>query len=137
MTKNTSEYAWADMQIVILGKKVAGLRGVKYTTEQEKEAIYAAGNEPCAMGRGNKKYSAEIKVLQSELEALITSQGGDITNIPPFDVIVAYVPSAGIPIKTDILKDCEFTSIEKSLNQGDKFMEVTLPLMPLKIVYAI
>lgn len=135
MTKDTSEYSWSDVSIVALGKKIAGARGVKYTEEQEKEPIYAAGNKPVAMGRGNKKYSAEIKILQSELEAIVKSAGGSPTDIPPFDVIVAYTPKGSIGIVTDKLVSCEFINIEKGLNQGDKFMEVTMPLVLLDIKY--
>jgi len=132
---NTSEYCFADLKVVMLGKNITGIRGAEYDTEQEKEPIYAGGNKPVAMGRGNKKFSASIEVLQSELEAIITSAGGDPTNIPPFDVIVSYVPTAGMPVKTDILVDCEFTSLKKALKQGDKFMPITLPLVLLDIKY--
>ena len=69
------EYAWEDFKVYMGGKFVTGLRGCKYKTSQEKEPIYAAGNKPVGMGRGNKKYEASITVLQSELEAIILSSG--------------------------------------------------------------
>lgn len=135
--RNTSEYCWADISIMMLGKKVAGARAIKYNTEQEKEAFYAAGNKPVGMGRGNKKYTAEIKVLLSELNAVIKSAGGDPTDLPPFDVVNAFIPKQGMPITTDVIIDAEFVGLEKALNQGDKFAEVTLPLACLDINYDI
>lgn len=133
--KNTEEYAWSDIKVMMLGKIIPGLRSVKYGTKQEKEAIYGTGNKPVAMGRGNKSYTCEVKLLQSELEAIIASGGGDPTNIPPFDIVIAYVPVSGLPMKTDVIKHCEFTDVEKASNQGDKFHEITMPVACLDIKY--
>jgi hypothetical protein len=92
------------------------------------------------MGRGNKSYEGQIVLLQSELEALkaAAGPGNDLTDIPPFDIVVAYIPrQGGTQIITDIIKHVEFTEVEKSINQGDKFMEVTLPFVALDIEKAV
>ena len=132
---NTEEYAWSDIKIVMLGRQVTGARAIKYGSKQTKEPVYAAGNEPVAMGRGNKQYSGEIKLLQSELEAIIASASGDPMNIPPFDVVVAYVPASGLPMKTDVLKFVEFDNFEKDSKQGDTHHEITMGLQMLRIQY--
>ena len=60
--------------------------------------------------------------------------GKDVTDIPAFDIVVAYLPrQGGTQIVTDIIKHCEFTENEKQMNQGDKFMEITLPFVALDI----
>lgn len=87
------------------------------------------------MGRGNKSYECSMKVLQSELEALIISGGGDITNIPPFTVVHSYVPQQGMPTILDSIEEVEFVEFEKAMEQGAKFMEITLPCVCMKIKY--
>ena len=119
----------------MFGREVTRLRSVKYGSKQEKEPIYAAGNKPVAMGRGNKSFNAEIKVLQSELESIIESSGGDPMDIPPFDIVVAYVPKSGLPMKTDVIRSCEFSDFEKDSKQGDKSHEITMGIVPLDITY--
>ena len=130
---NSREYSWADIQIQLQGRRVIGVRGIKYKVSQEKEAIYGAGNEPLAIGRGNKSYEGEITLLQSELEALTRSTNGDIIDLPPFDIIVSYAPKDGGPIVTDIIRYAEFKEVEKGMSQGDKNMEISLPFIALKI----
>lgn len=132
----TEQYSWSDVNIVMLGKVVTGARGVRYKASQEKEPIYGRGSKPVAMGRGNKTYEGELKLLQSELEALqeAAGSGNELTDIAAFDIVISYVPrSGGTQIVTDIIKYAEFTENEKQLNQGDKFMEITLPIVALDI----
>ncbi|MBQ7899358.1 MAG: hypothetical protein IJ307_05845 [Bacteroidales bacterium] len=134
MPFNTREYEWSDVNIVVAGRLVTGIRGVSYTSSQEKEALYAKGNKPHAIQRGNKSYSGNIRLLQSELEALELAAGGDALNAS-FNIIVAYGnPSRGDMVSTDLLKGCEITEIPKTLNQNDKFMEVELPFIMLDVV---
>lgn len=134
MPFNTREYEWSDVNIVVAGRLVTGIRGVSYTSSQEKEALYAKGNKPHAIQRGNKSYSGNIRLLQSELEALELAAGGDALNAS-FNIVVAYGnPSRGDMVSTDLLKGCEITEIPKTLNQNDKFMEVELPFIMLDVV---
>lgn len=129
------EYTWEDFKVYMGGRFVTGLRGCKYKSSQEKEPIYAMGNKPVGMGRGNKKYEASITVLQSELEAIILSSGGDITDIAPFDIVASHVTKHSAAIVTDVIKDFEFTDLEKNWKQGDKFMEIELPGVCMEIKY--
>ena len=133
--RNTEEYAWSDIHAVMFGREVARLRAVKYGSKWDKEPIYATGNKPVAMGRGNKSFTCEIKVLQTELEAIITSAGGDPVNIPSFDIAVAYVPVSGLPMKTDLILHAEFENFEKDSKQGDKSHEITMGITCLDIEY--
>jgi hypothetical protein len=134
---NSKEYEWADVEVVMLGRPVTGIRGVTYKETQEKEVVYARGNKPRAIQKGNKSYEGSITLLQSELEAIqaAVGKGKSLNDIPPFDIVVAYVPNDGSPIITDIIKNAEFNEVEKSLKQNDKFMEVTLPIIALGVEY--
>lgn len=130
------EYDWADVEIHLAGRKVIAAKGVKYKISQEKEEIYGAGFEPLAIGHGNKKYEGELTLLQSEIEALQEAVGaGSLLDIRNLDIVVSYAPKDSGPIKTDIIKGVEFTEIEKGMQQGDKFMEVSLPFIALGIQY--
>lgn len=131
---DSKEYEWADVTVVMAGRDVTGIRGVSYTSSQEKEALYAKGNKPHGIQRGNKSYEGSIRILQSELDALNAAAGGDVLDVN-FNIIVAYGnPSKGDVIRTDLLSGVEITSIPKGLNQNDKFMEIELPLVMLDVI---
>ena len=133
MNFDTREYEWADVTVVMAGRDVTGIRGVSYTSEQEKEALYAKGNKPHGIQRGNKSYTGSIRLLQSEYDALNAAAHGDALNVS-FNIVVSYGnPANGDVIKTDLLRGVELTSKPKSLNQNDKFMEIELPLIMLDI----
>ncbi len=130
---DTREYEWADVTLVIAGRDATGIRGISYTSSQEKEALYAKGNKPHGIQRGNKSYEGALRLLQSEYDALNAAAGGDVLDVS-FDVIVSYGnPSKGDVIKTDLLAGVEITSKPKSINQNDKFMEIELPIVMLDV----
>ena len=130
-------YSWSEYRCFMGGRFVTGIRGFKYKAGREIEAIYGEGDEPQDVGYGNKKYSGEIKITQSELEAIISSGGGDPFKIPAFTIVHSFIPINGIGAKivTDICEGCQFTDIEKAMEQGAKFMETTVPLFVKKIKY--
>lgn len=137
---NSDEYAWKDLKVVVAGRPVAGLRGIKFKTERTTTDIYASGDEPHTRTKGNKKYTGEMKLLQSEVEALIEAaqqtkgKDADLTDIT-FDITVAFAASPTSRIKTHQLVTCDTTDFEMSMEQNDPNMEVTLPLMIGKIKY--
>ena len=134
MKFNTREYEWSDTNVVVANRPVTGIRGVSYTTSQEKEALYGKGNKPHSIQRGNKSYAGSVTLLQSELEALERAAGGDALDIS-FNILVSYGdPTKGDAITTDLLVGCEITEIPKGLNQNDKFMEIELPLVMLDVI---
>lgn len=126
---DTREYEWSDVTVVLAGRLVTGLRGVKYSAKQEKELLHAKGNKPHSIQRGNKTYDGEITLLQSEYEALKQASGGDILDAS-MDIVAAYGnPTAGDVITTDVLIGVEFTEDNTEWKQGDKFQEKTLPFL--------
>ncbi|MBQ6176670.1 MAG: hypothetical protein IJK29_05670 [Bacteroidales bacterium] len=132
---DTREYEWSDVTVVMAGRDVTGIRGVSYNSDQEKEALYAKGNQPHGIQRGNKSCSGSIRILQSELDALTTAAGGDVLDAR-INIVVAYGnPTRGDIVKTDLIRGAEFTSVPKGLNQNDKFMEIELPFIALGIVH--
>jgi hypothetical protein len=126
---NTREYEWADINVVMAGRNVTGFRAVSYTSKQEKEALYAKGNKPHSIQRGNKSYEGSISLVQSEYEALKQAAGGDILDAS-IDLVVSYGnPTKGDTIVTDLLQGVEFTDDKTEWKQGDKFQEKELPFI--------
>ena len=72
---NSREYEWSDVNVVAAGRPVTGIRGVKYSSKQEKKVLHAKGNKPHSIQRGNKTYDGELTVTQSEYEALRAAGG--------------------------------------------------------------
>ena len=104
---NTREYEWSDVNVVVAGRVVTGLRGIKYGSKQEKELLYAKGNKPHGIQHGNKAYSGELTLLQSEYEALRTAMGGDVLD-GAFNIVACYGnASKGDAIVSDMLVNVE------------------------------
>lgn len=127
---DSREYEWADVTLVLGGRDITGVRGVKYATKQEKELLHAKGNQPISIQKGNKSYEGEITMLQSEFEALRLAGGGSILDMQVNAVVVYGV---GGVVVTDTLIGIQFTEESKELKQGDKFMEITLPILFLRL----
>ncbi|GAB1403044.1 hypothetical protein MASR1M74_02220 [Lentimicrobium sp.] len=130
---DTRQYEYADITLALGGRIITGLRGVKYSSKQEKEAVYGKGNEPMHIQKGNISYEGEVTLLQSELETLRLAGKGSVLGLR-LDAVVAYGnPSQGDVLIVDKIRGIEFTEDGKEMKQGDKFMEVTLPFICLRI----
>ncbi|MCZ2393053.1 MAG: hypothetical protein LC105_04240 [Chitinophagales bacterium] len=129
---NSRQYEWADVTVIVGGKDIIGIRGVKYKESIEREPVYAKGRNPHSIQSGNRAIEGEITVLQSELEAMSLAGKGSILSLA-VNINVAYgnVPD---PIVTDRIEGVRFTESEKSLSQGDKFMEITIPFVAINVV---
>lgn len=128
-TFSSKQYAWSDISIAFGGRIIAGVTEVEYTEKKEKSALYGRGSKPLNIVRGNHSFEGKLSIWQSELEAMTRdAKNNDILNLN-FDLVVAYVPSEGGQIVTDILKNVEFTEVKKAMKQGDKNMVVELPII--------
>lgn len=134
VTVNSEEFAWGDMNVVLLGRNIAGLVAIKYKESQSKEHRYARGVKPTGFKRGNKKYEGSITMLQSELIALCAASPNktplDLRNI---DIVFSYGDQETGVLHTKVAKFAEFTEFEEAMKQGDTNMEVELPFICLDI----
>lgn len=131
---NSREYEWADLTFLLGGKDLTGFRGIKYSIKQEKEVVYGKGNMPIAIQKGNKSIEGEITVLQSELETMRLQSGTDSILDLQLDAVACYGnPANGDVLVTDVIQGIQFTEEPKELKQGDKFMEITLPFIALRV----
>lgn len=133
MSFNSREYEWADLTLVLGGRDVTGFRAIKYAEKMEREAIYAKGRDAHSIQSGNSAVTGEISLLQSEYEALVVSGKGSVLSLS-LDALVAF----GNPLNVDAiifdrLVGIRFTEAAKEFKQGDKFMEITLPFIALRV----
>lgn len=133
MTFDSRQYDWSDITLEIGGRDITGIRGIKYSTKQEKELLHAKGNRPMSIQRGNITFEGEITLLQSELEVLRAAGSGSVLNLTVDATVVYGDPAKGDTVITDKILGIEFTEDAKEIKQGDKQMEITLPFICLDI----
>lgn len=128
---NSRQYEWADVTVIVGGHDLTGIRGIEYKQTIEREVVYGKGRKGHSIQSGNLAVDGTITVLQSELLALQQAGNGSILNLN-VDVLVSYgnPPSA---IVTDRVIGVRFTEEPKSLQQNDKFMEISLPFIALDL----
>ena len=123
-----------NINVVVLGRTLTGLRGIEYTPKMNKELLYGAGVNPKAIQSGRREYEGTLTVLQSELEALnrAAKEAGytDCLDLE-FDIVVTYV-SDGV-ISTDIVRCASITEYPKGMKEGDLYSEHALPFIALRI----
>lgn len=130
---DTRQYEYADVTLSMGGRIVTGCRGLKYGSKQEKELVYGKGNQPLHIQRGNTSYEGEITMLQSELESLRLAGNGSVLNLRLDAEVVYGNPTNGDVVVVDKVRGLEFTEDVKEIKQGDKFMEITLPFIALRV----
>ncbi|MDD3079093.1 MAG: hypothetical protein PHH37_08315 [Paludibacter sp.] len=126
-------FSWSEYRCFMGGRFITGIRGFKYKMGREVEPIYAEGDEVVDVGFGNRSYSGEIKLLQNELEAIIAAAPDPFAI--EFTMVHTYIPANSTTgrIITDVCDGCRFTEIEKAMEQGAKYMEITTPLFVKKV----
>lgn len=132
MSFDSREYEWADLNLVLGGRDITRFRGIKYTSKIEREPLYAKGRDPIAIQSGNVAVEGEITLLQSEVKALEVAGNGDIMGLS-LDATVTY-GNPPDPQVTNRVLGLRFTELPKEMKQGDKFMEITLPFVALRVV---
>ena len=126
--------AWKDVSVVIFGRTIEGILGVKYKRSVKKEHVFGRGNKSLGIVTGNEEISGSFTLLQDELEAMVaaaTAAGGTL-NDASFDIIHSY-ENAGGAITTDIVIGAQITDYEKALAQGETQMKIELPYMAVDL----
>lgn len=133
---NSKECEWADMEVLLAGAPVTKIRGLKYKAKKDKEALYADGDQPIAIQSGNRSYEGEIKILKGALDdmnrAARAALGQDILDLE-FDIVVTYKPRSNRALKQDILVGVQVKEFEQGWQQGAKHMEITIPIIFLRL----
>lgn len=130
---NGREYEWGDIRLNVGGIEIDGFRNISYKPSQEKDFLHAKGRDPRSIQRGNKSYTGSLTFTQSELIAIERATLKSIIDLK-VDIVIAFVPDGSAKIYTVTLKGAEFTDAEQKMAQGDKFMEIELPFLALRMV---
>ncbi|WP_234111679.1 hypothetical protein [Chryseobacterium sp. R2A-55] len=135
----SSECAWAQFEVKILGRVIKGLRGFGVKKTVEKEHLYGAGDEPIDIMGGNKKYDGSIKILGFEVDAMNKAaqlaQFADITEVPHEAIVITigYKKRLTDPIKTYTATGVAFTESGVEMEQNAKHREITLPFLAMNV----
>lgn len=125
--------SWADIVVLIGGVPVTGVTGVEYDDQQEVVNKYGAGRYPVGRSKGRITCTGKLILYQEEVQALSAqSVTGRLQDLPPFDVIVQYMPDSGL-IVTDKIRNCHVSDNARKWKEGDTGQEVELSLVPSHI----
>lgn len=126
---NGHEYCWADIVVNVYGTPVTGITGIEYSDDQEVVDVYGAGRYPVSRSKGRITCTGKISLLASEVNALTKkTSNGRLQDLPPFDIIVSYIPDDGGAVVTDKIRNCQFKKNERSWSEGDTSKSVDLDL---------
>lgn len=125
---DSKEYRWSDMSFEFLNVNIVAIQELTYSVEQDSEELFAAGDEPISIQRGNRKYSGQMTILKSLLDDMNTAAQAagfrDVLDLN-FPVTVAY--SNTTKVKKDVLVGCVITKFNDGMSQGDKYAKIVLP----------
>ena len=134
---DSKDCEWADMTVMFAGAPLTKIRGVKYKAAKEKQLLHGAGDEPISIQSGNRTYEGQIKVLKGAIDdmnrAAVAAGGEDILDMQ-FDIVITYKPKGTRVLQIDTLVKVEVKDFEKGWEQGAKNMDVTLPIVFMKLI---
>ncbi|GEP52378.1 hypothetical protein FNO01nite_30500 [Flavobacterium noncentrifugens] len=130
---DSRQYEWADITIIIGGRDIVTIRGVKWTRKIERESVYGKGRYAHSIQTGNESNEGEFTMLQSDFDAIELAAGGDILSANVDCLIVFGDPLNGDKMTTHRVIGARFTEDALEMKQGDKFAEVKLPWIARRI----
>lgn len=136
MTFNSSEYTYCDMEVIILGRTIGGLRGIEYSSKKAKEVLYGTGRKGRGIQHGKREYEGTLTITQSELAALNRAAqmiGKEDCLDLDFDIIVTYT-SPELIVTIDRIVCASITDMKSALKEGDMKMEISLPFVALDVI---
>ena len=111
---------WNSISLILHGRVVEGITGISYCDKTDKQNLYGAGGLPVGRGIGNTEANAAITLFKEEVNALLMAlePGKSLKDISPFDITIQYEYNGFI--YKDRVRNCEFTSNQVDVKQGDK-----------------
>lgn len=137
----TSECAWANFEVKILGRTVKGIKGFSFKKTVEKELLYGAGDDSLDITTGNKKGEGSLKLLGFEVDSLNKIAGiaqyEDITEVPHEEIVItcSYRRRLTDPMRTIIATGVGFTETGIDMEQNAKHREVQLPFIAMNVEF--
>lgn len=131
---DSKEVEWNDAELFLNGVKITKFQGFKFKLAQEKEFLYAGGNNPLSIQRGNKAYTGEFRLLKGAVDALnaaAVAVGGESLLDISLIAVIKFKAKGVRGIQTATLGGVEFTEYEIGMEQNAKSMPIALPVMYL------
>ncbi|WP_299212769.1 hypothetical protein [uncultured Dokdonia sp.] len=127
---NGQQHSWSSIEVRMLDNIVTGITSVNYDDSVMKENHYGAGDLPVHRGRGKYEAKASITLYNYEVEAIIAAlpRGKRLQDVPAFDIVVSYLDDTN-DIITHVVRNCEFNTNSRGINQGDTKIEVSFDLI--------
>ena len=134
MAFESDEFGWKDLEIAVDGKILAAARGIDFSEEVESELVYGKGNLPTSIQDGNVKYEGTLTVMKSDLDKLVAATGNvGVIGLKNLTISMALVKDGKISTRT--LVKCRITKLPEKWKQNDKFAELDLPFIFLRVIY--
>ena len=136
----SSECAWKHGELILLGRRINGLRGFELKKTVEKEHLYGTGQNPLVIQEGNIKCEGSIKVLGFELDAMnraaMMAGYSDITEVPHEAIVMTVKLQKSVAEQKTVfnVRGIAFTEAVNSMEQNAKMREVTLPFLAMDII---
>jgi hypothetical protein len=125
---NGKSYEHADVEMIILGTPMIGLKSVDYGEESETTEVFATGKFATSWTNGAVKATAKVTLLMEDaLNIIAAAPNGRLYEIPRFDIIVTFTDVDLIPV-THTIKNCKFKNQNIKSTQGSDALEVELDI---------
>lgn len=135
---NSKEVEWVDMSILFSGFPMIKFQGIDWKPTQAKELLYAEGNQPIGIQKGQKGYSGNLKLLKGALDVIRLASiaaGGEGPLDIEFDIVVKFRAKGGTlgrPLQVTTLVSCQFTEVPEGWENTATSMSMTLPFIYLR-----
>ncbi len=137
---NGKEYAWGDVQVVMWGRNVVGLRGIDYKVKKDKQPLYGMGRTAKSIQHGKRSVEGTVTLTQSEFIAMnrAAQQKGykDLLDVE-VDIVVSYIPEDSTAITIDQIFSASFSELPAGMKEGDLNSEHAIPFVALDCDYNI
>jgi hypothetical protein len=129
MLINGKNYDWANITCVLFGIPVVGITDISWKVDNVNVNNYGAGREPVSYGQGNKSYGGSMTLYKEEVNAIVNaSPNKDISNIPPFSIIIQY-SGDGVNYTTEEILNIRLLSEDFKAKQNDTSLMMTVPFI--------
>lgn len=128
----SEQYDWNSISVVFGGRVLDGCSGIEVEFGYEHEAIRAKGGKAQAINQKNFDCSGTLKLLQSEVEAIIETYGENYQK-EYFDITWNFTPEGdALAIRTHQIKHAKLGKLKMGMNNGDSHMTVDVQFMALE-----
>lgn len=143
---NNVDYSWSMIEIKG-GSVLEGIEqfitSIKWNIKRNVKVNYGLKGKPVGRGFGNTEYTASITLNENGLQhlrGLAAVNGGNLTSLGDFNVIISWVDDLELGIGTShstTLYHCFFNEDGLDANQDDTNFTKELDLNPFKIEHTI